>query len=66
MFINAGRGDVVGNDSLLKALDNEWIGGAILDVFDEEPLPKNSPLWAHPQVVITSHVAGLTSPDKVQ
>ena len=39
-------------------LSNEWIGGAVLDVFNTEPLPNDSPLWVLPNVVITPHISG--------
>jgi glyoxylate/hydroxypyruvate reductase A len=42
---------------LLSALDEGWIGGAVLDVFDKEPLSEGHAFWAHPKVVITPHVA---------
>lgn len=58
VFINVGRGDVIDEKSLIHALDEGWISGAILDVFEIEPLPKESALWKMPQVVITPHVAG--------
>jgi phosphoglycerate dehydrogenase-like enzyme len=57
LFLNAGRGDVIEDTSLLQALDNGWLSGAYLDVFTEEPLPASSPLWSHPKIVITPHVA---------
>lgn len=65
VLINVGRGDVISNDSILKALNNEWIGGAILDVVEQEPLSKDSALWTHPQVTITPHVSGLTTSSQV-
>lgn len=37
---------------------NGWISGAILDVFKKEPLPKTSPLWSLPNVLITPHISG--------
>lgn len=65
VLINVGRGDVVSEESLLKALDHKWIGGAILDVFEKEPLPKDSALWTHPQVTVTPHVSGFTTSNQV-
>jgi phosphoglycerate dehydrogenase-like enzyme len=44
----------------VRALSNGWIAGAGLDVFEEEPLPKSSPLWGMDNVIITSHYSGLT------
>ncbi|MFZ5942792.1 MAG: D-2-hydroxyacid dehydrogenase [Bacillota bacterium] len=59
-FINIARGEVVQEDALVKALKEGWIRGAAIDTFREEPLPKNSPLWDLPNLVITPHLAGLT------
>ncbi|CAG9859348.1 unnamed protein product [Phyllotreta striolata] len=57
VFINVGRGSVISEDSLMNALKNKWISGAILDVIDREPLPSSSPLWDLPNVIITPHVS---------
>ena len=54
-FINVGRGALVDEPSLIKALDEKWISGAGLDVFEKEPLPEESPLWAMDNVTITPH-----------
>lgn len=48
--MNIGRGDVITEEDLIKALDSDWISAAILDVFNAEPLPSNSRLWLHPKV----------------
>eukprot|EP00746_Dinoflagellata_sp_MGD_P057582 gnl/MRDRNA2_/MRDRNA2_24792_c0_seq1.p1 gnl/MRDRNA2_/MRDRNA2_24792_c0~~gnl/MRDRNA2_/MRDRNA2_24792_c0_seq1.p1 ORF type:complete len:415 (+),score=66.62 gnl/MRDRNA2_/MRDRNA2_24792_c0_seq1:61-1245(+) len=58
IFMNVGRGDVLSEASLLAALDRGWISGAILDVFEIEPLPKESRLWEMSNVVISPHVSG--------
>ena len=58
IFMNVGRGDVISEASLLAALDDGWISGAILDVFEIEPLPKESRLWEMSNVVISPHVSG--------
>lgn len=57
-FINIGRGKSVDETALLKALDRDQMSFAYLDVFEEEPLPINSPLWVHPKVFITPHNSG--------
>ena len=59
--INAGRGPQINEPDLLMALDSGHIAGAALDVFCEEPLPKDSPMWDHPKVVATPHIASLSS-----
>ncbi|XP_071536810.1 uncharacterized protein [Panulirus ornatus] len=61
VLINIGRGDVIREADLIKALDSGWISAAIIDVFTEEPLAKENPLWKHPKVVITPHTAGAST-----
>jgi phosphoglycerate dehydrogenase-like enzyme len=56
-LINVGRGRLVDTDALVEALDAGRIGGAALDVTDPEPLPPGHPLWGHPRVLITPHIA---------
>jgi phosphoglycerate dehydrogenase-like enzyme len=58
LLINVGRGELVQESALLRALREQWIAGAGLDVFAGEPLARSSPLWKMPQVVLTPHVAG--------
>lgn len=58
VIINAGRGDLIVEDDLMAALDKNQLGGAVLDVVSEEPLPDDSPLWRHPKVTVTPHVSG--------
>jgi len=58
VIINAGRGDLIVEDDLIAALDADQLGGAVLDVVSEEPLPENNPLWRHPKVTVTPHVSG--------
>lgn len=57
-LINVGRGPIVATDALVQALHEGWIAGAALDVFEEEPLPANHPLWKAPNTVISAHMAG--------
>ncbi len=61
--INAARGGHVVEPDLLAALDSGHIAGAALDVFCEEPLPEDSPMWDHPKVLVTPHIASLSSPE---
>lgn len=56
--INIARGTVINESALVRALQERWIAGAALDVFENEPLPVESPLWAMENVIITPHVAG--------
>ena len=60
-----GRGDLVSEETIVKAIEEGWLGGAILDVFEEEPLPTDSKLWGIPQVIITPHTAALANVDDV-
>lgn len=57
-FINLARGGVVDEQALIKALEHGGIAGAALDVFSEEPLPKDHPLWSTKNVIITPHLGG--------
>ena len=59
-LINVGRGPLVDESALFHALHTKSIGGAALDVFEQEPLPADSPLWSLENLLITPHTAGLT------
>lgn len=59
-FINVARGEIVEESALVTALRDGRIAGAVLDVFENEPLPGSSPLWMLENVLITPHVAGTT------
>jgi glyoxylate/hydroxypyruvate reductase A len=61
-IINLARGGHVVSADLIAALDSGKLSRAYLDVFDREPLPADDPLWRHPAVCITPHVAALTEP----
>jgi glyoxylate/hydroxypyruvate reductase A len=56
-LVNLGRGGHVNEPDLIAALDSDHLAAASLDVFPVEPLPKDSPLWAHPKITITPHAA---------
>ncbi len=57
-LINIGRGPIVQTDALVDALRDGAIGGAALDVFEQEPLPVDHPLWELPHVILSHHMAG--------
>ena len=58
ILISAGRGSVLDQDALVRAMTAGKLWGAALDVTDPEPLPENSPLWDVPNLLLTPHVAG--------
>lgn len=60
VLMNIGRGNVLSEESIVEALNNGWIRGAVLDVFRLEPLPSDSMLWTSPNVIITPHISALT------
>ncbi len=60
MLVNVGRGPVVREDDLAAALEAGHLAGAVLDVFETQPLPAGSALRGHPGVLLTPHLAGLT------
>lgn len=57
-FVNVGRGELVVTGDLIDALRGGELAGAALDVFDTEPLPKESPLWSMPGVLVSPHMSG--------
>ena len=59
-IINPGRGTLIDDTDLLNGLNSGQISGATLDVFRVEPLPHDDPYWAHPNVLITPHIASET------
>jgi glyoxylate/hydroxypyruvate reductase A len=61
-LINAGRGQLQVDADIVAALDEGALTAATLDVFPQEPLPAESPLWRHPKVTLTPHNAGDISP----
>ncbi|PRO65494.1 D-2-hydroxyacid dehydrogenase [Alkalicoccus urumqiensis] len=60
VFINIGRGNAVDEKALLNALEQGRPAHAVLDVFQEEPLPASSPFWEHPHVTVTPHLSGIS------
>lgn len=62
-LVHVGRGGQLDQPALLAALDNGSLSAAVLDVTDPEPLPANHPLWQHPSVIITPHIASVTQPE---
>jgi len=65
VLINPGRGSTVDEQALADALENGRLAGAVLDVFQEEPLPPDHRFWRLPNVIITSHTAALSFPSDI-
>ena len=63
-FVNASRGEVVDEAALIDALRSGHLGGATLDAFAVEPLPRHHPFWTMDNVLITPHLASITVPEK--
>ena len=60
ILINAGRGGLIEDHALLKALESGKLSGCTLDVFNEEPLPLEHPFWFHDKVTVTPHISAPT------
>jgi glyoxylate/hydroxypyruvate reductase A len=60
-LINVARGGHLNEGDLLAALDEGQLSGAVLDVLQQEPPATDHPFWAHPRVLLTPHIAGMTS-----
>ena len=60
VLINLARGALIDEAALAQALRQQQIAGAALDVFEEEPLPADSPLWQFENVILSPHVSGFT------
>lgn len=61
-LLHVGRGPQLDQGALIEALDSGQLAAAMLDVTDPEPLPESHPLWSHPKVIITPHIASVTQP----
>lgn len=59
-LINVGRGDLIDEKALIQALKTRKIAGAALDVFEQEPLPSDSPLWDLDNLIISPHISGIS------
>jgi phosphoglycerate dehydrogenase-like enzyme len=60
-LVNVGRGPMIDEAALVEALRGGRLGGAYLDVFDEEPLPADHPYWDTPNLFVSAHIAGVNS-----
>lgn len=61
-LVHTGRGPQLDLKALIAALDSGQLSGAVIDVTDPEPLPAGHPLWLHPKVILTPHIASVTQP----
>lgn len=65
VFINVGRGNVVDETAVVKALSEGKLAAAILDVFDREPLPEGHPFWTAPNLYMTFHTSAISYPEDI-
>ncbi len=65
VLINVGRSNAIDDSALAAALRGGNLAGAVLDVFDEEPLPQGSPLWTVPNLHVTAHISAVSHPSLV-
>lgn len=65
VLINAGRGGIQVEADIVACLGDGTLGAVSLDVFESEPLPADSPLWGHPNAIVTPHNAADTDPDAI-
>ncbi len=65
LFINVGRGSAVEESALIQALETGAISGAVLDVFEQEPLPEGHPFWTTKNLIITSHTSAPSFPAEI-
>ena len=65
VFVNVGRGSAVDEPALLKALQENKIAGAVLDVFKQEPLPKEHPFWEASNLTMTFHTSAPSLPEDI-
>jgi glyoxylate/hydroxypyruvate reductase A len=65
VLINAGRGGLQNEADILQCLDDGTLGAASLDVYEQEPVPHDSPFWTHPKVILTPHNAADTDADEI-
>lgn len=63
IFVNVGRGSTVDEPALMEALENDQIAGAVLDVFEQEPLPEAHPFWTTPNLLLTFHTSAPSLPE---
>jgi glyoxylate/hydroxypyruvate reductase A len=62
-IVSSGRGAQLVQEDLVAALDSGRLAAAVLDVMTPEPLPPESPLWSHPKILVTPHIATMTDPE---
>ena len=65
VFINVGRGNAVDEDALVKALKEGRLAAAVLDVFEQEPVPEDHPFWTTPNLYMTFHTSAISFPEDI-